>query len=493
MKHNYKCLEEQHYKAQEHIQLLLNAPDENLLKKGEKHLLTTSKTSALFPCNQCTKNFLTADSLKSHEQRKHSPIEEKHESSDDNEKETPGKEVNKKEINDKDISDKGVIDKESNQPKANMNTEENEPSKSQEKNQTEIADQVEVSNNNNNDQEINDCTVCSKKMAMTCSHVAIQCGDDAFTKNNVEENEIKITTGTETQGSEAKFEIDLIRNAYDTINDLKKEILDLRNALQPKTNENEPNEMASNINDSKLEQTNGKIDVIEQKFNAFESKFMESQQQFIESFRNMDERQMSYMNNIQETIMEIVEKSLNKQDADDTVDEINKKNQNDATESIEPMHASNKENNNEVNNELNTEAQHEIQEVNQKPEIKPRNKVQSSYSQSSSESENDKREMICQAEVHTVESDSNESELEDAKTVQAKPRKQSKHVSKEIAINEFEQRLRQFGLDVDSTGLSTPRSQKVNQELMDERDEMKKVLHHFNFHGTDSYFNFCFL
>lgn len=491
-------MEEQHYKAQEHIQLLLNAPDENPLKKGEKHLLATSKTSALFPCNQCTKNFLTADSLKSHEQRKHSPIEEKHESSDDNEKETSGKEVNEKKINEKEISDKEAIVKESNQANANTtkeNTDKNEPLKSQEENQTEIAHQVEVSNNNNNDQKTNDCTVCSKKMAMTCTHVAIQCGEDAFTKDNIEEKEIRIDTGTETQGSEAKFEIDLIRNAFDTINDLKKEILDLRNALQPKTNENEPNEMASNINDSKLEQTNGKIDVIEQKFNAFESKFMESQQQFIESFRNMDERQMSYMNNIQETIMEIVEKSLNKQDANDTVDEINKKPQNDATESIEPMHASNEGNNNEVNNELNTEAQHEIQEVNQKPEIKPRNKVQTSYSQSSSESENDKKEMICQAEVHTVESDSNESEPEDAKIVHAKPRKQSKHISKEIAINEFEQRLRQFGVDVDSTGLSTPRSQKVNQELIDERDEMKKVLHHFNFYRTNSYFNFvfCFL
>lgn len=86
MKYNYKCLEEQHYKAQERIQSLLKEFQNQRNIKGDAVSNRNSTPSSLYPCDQCTKNFLTSESLKSHQQRKHSIIEEKHELSDDNEK-----------------------------------------------------------------------------------------------------------------------------------------------------------------------------------------------------------------------------------------------------------------------------------------------------------------------------------------------------------------------------------------------------------------------
>lgn len=90
---------------------------------------------------------------------------------------------------------------------------------------------------------------------------------------------------------------------------------------------------------------------------------------------------------------------------------------------------------------------------------------------SSSHSEGEQIKMICQAEVHTILL--NESIKSDE--IKRKEHKKSIKASKDVAIVEFEQRLSQFGVDADSTGLPTPRSNLVLNELSEEREEMRKV------------------
>lgn len=163
MKHNYKCLEEQHYKAQERIQSLLKELNGQEDVKGPP---------SLYPCDQCTKNFLTLDSLKSHQQRKHSVIAEKHELSDDNEKEYCEDE-------------KHESPKESpNKLKISMQSDFLIPKK----------DDPPSNNNNNNDYEPNaetNCMVCSKKAKTNLSSIAIQCEVNTFSNTNSESQNIQ--------------------------------------------------------------------------------------------------------------------------------------------------------------------------------------------------------------------------------------------------------------------------------------------------------------
>lgn len=114
--------------------------------RAEQATMQTSKPVSLYPCDQCTKNFLTADSLKSHQQRKHSAIEEKHELSDDNEK--------------------GAIN--------GGKTAIVEGGKSQQ--DATISDhEILQSNNNNENESIANCEACSQKKKVNSSSVAIQC------------------------------------------------------------------------------------------------------------------------------------------------------------------------------------------------------------------------------------------------------------------------------------------------------------------------------
>lgn len=160
LKQNYKCIEEQHYKAQERIQLLLN---EN---RSDQAATQTHKPVSLYPCDQCTKNFLTADSLRSHQQRKHSTIEEKHELSDDNEK---------GEIN----SVKTAI-------------VEGEKSKQD----TTILEHEMLQFNNNNENESGaNCETCSQRKKINSSSVAIQCDETIIEVPSIQAKGIVASNG----------------------------------------------------------------------------------------------------------------------------------------------------------------------------------------------------------------------------------------------------------------------------------------------------------
>lgn len=161
MEENYKCLEEQHYKAQERVQSLLKELSGQEDAKGP---------SSLYPCDQCTKNFLTLDSLKSHQQRKHTVIEEKHELSDDNEK------------------DNNVVEKDLS-PKVSPHKVDSLTPNGVENRQNEIADSNsnKNNNNNNNDNEPNaNCLICSEKLKTNSSSVATQCEVNTFSNENAE-------------------------------------------------------------------------------------------------------------------------------------------------------------------------------------------------------------------------------------------------------------------------------------------------------------------
>lgn len=426
-----------------------------------------SKPSSLFPCDQCTKNFLTAESLKSHQQRKHSGIDEKHELSDDNEKDK-GKEK------DSCIPERrGSLE---DIPSNNANLTVSAVQKQTDNPENEIS----KLNNNNNDTETNaNCIACSQKTKIRSASIAIQCEVDNIGSHASEAShgESKTVNDTEIDGSvEEQSEKqckELAQSAHQTINELKKEIVELKNSLEAKTCTEAPSEHFVKTTDANSGNTNDKIEVIEQKFNAFETMYMESQHQFIESFRNLDERQKTYMDNIQETIKDIVEKSLGQQDIvtidkDEKSDNpyIEKKGSNGIE--IENAHVKDTA----VDNEQRYE-----EEGKELPKVTPSRLDQNITIDSSSQSEADPSEFICQAEVHAV----SQSELEDysqsdKKSTKKKFRKsEDSKISKDIALNELEQRLRQFGVDADSIGLNTPRSCEVNQEIADEREEIKKV------------------
>lgn len=259
---------------------------------------------------------------------------------------------------------------------------------------------------------------------------------------------------------DGKTENELIEKAHQTIIELKREIEDLKNSLDVKDGSEKSTEFLDLTKDTNLVQTNDKIDVIERKFNAFETMYMESQDKFIESFRNLDERQKIYMDNIQETIKEIVEKSLGHHD------------QIAAEEVMETI-----ENNNEHDNEMefspkNGNVPQSKLENEQLSQIKPcsLNLIVSTDSLSQSDGEAEETKMICQAEVHTVSSVETNAHNQEVEEIDSRNR-----IFKNMALNEFEQRLHQLGVEADSTGLTTPRSCEVHQDLADEREEMKKV------------------
>lgn len=147
MKHNHKCLEEQHYKAQERIQFMLKG------KNGPEYI---KDLSSLYPCDQCTKNFLTMNQLKSHQQRKHVVIREKHDLSDENEK--------------------NVI----------LATHEEKELSSLQSNQKEESQSINNNNNNNDNDNSSNCIVCTQRTESKSNSrsVAIQCEVNIEQKNH---------------------------------------------------------------------------------------------------------------------------------------------------------------------------------------------------------------------------------------------------------------------------------------------------------------------
>lgn len=258
----------------------------------------------------------------------------------------------------------------------------------------------------------------------------------------------------------------MIETAHQTINELKKEIEDLKNSLDMKAYSEKSTEFLDITKDTSAVQTNDKIDVIERKFNAFETMYMESQDKFIESFRSIDERQRVYMDNIQETIKEIVEKSLGHHDNIATED---------ASQTVE-MNKSNENNEMEVLPKIDNVSQPNTGngELAQLPKSCSPNLSTDSFSQSDGEGEETK--LVCQVDVHTVSSaETNIHEQEVEEPISKPNTKTRNRAFKDKALNEFEQRLHQLGVEADSTGLSTPRSCEVYQDLAEEREEMKKV------------------
>lgn len=504
-------MEDEYNKAQKRFQLLSNGNGgEAAATDGENPVkLIPPKVQALFSCNQCTKNFLTADSLKSHQQRKHSVIEEKHELSDDNEKGSMNEELKAngqmsepagdKEglhfINDDDASNTAV-NKDTlstingddapnvevvengadapanvegpNKPAESIKPDEpNEPleSSTEKHEQPDKVPQLDATENTNQ-AESTLCTVCLQRAAANSLNVGIQCDDVVMQGNN---NNISPTNNITNNNSNsvnkddkamATFESDVIQTAYITINELKNDILQLRNALQGHPHEVADSELQgnqSNPNFNKLNETNEKIDVIEQKFNAFESKFVQSQNAFIESFRNLDEQQKCYMSSIQETIREIVEKSLVEQHVDGHSIENHDDNKTPLAKANEaPLVKENSMPKAKYRQNV------ENQTIQAKPEIKPRTTIQAPPNDSSSEeSDSENGEVVCRADIHAVD--------------QMDSGQQSKDEIRKDIMNEFEQRLKQIGVDGESIGLSTPRSEKAQQSLSDDREEMKKV------------------
>lgn len=457
------------------------------IKQTESIVESHVKTKSLFPCDQCTKNFLTADSLRSHQQRKHSTFQEKHELSDDNEKEKNSP----KEKNIVLVS-----------PKPNTPVEKELEQHINDSERGTIQDERAI--DNNNDVPKKSCTECSKKSKVSSSSVAVQCEGENVPEIETDKQDTMQSETNKTQIKDTetaihakdsatcaehqnKQEAVLVQTAYDTINELKQEILELRNSLNRKQIAETTKEKSQEIvfNDSKLDETNDKIEFIAQKFDAFETMYTQSQNQFIESFRNLDERQKDYISNIQETVKEIVEESIGKYSApslskkievretieesrNETVKEV-RVGSDDSVIDKNAKECVERGNANEIKNGIVP-----LKRTTQPVKIQETRNSNESDSDWSSECEKKHEKMICQADIHTVDnSESDESSLKP--TLKNVKKKSKKIITKEMAKNKFEQRLRQLGVDVDSVGLSTPRSQEITEELADEREEMKKV------------------
>lgn len=259
-----------------------------------------------------------------------------------------------------------------------------------------------------------------------------------------------------------KLDGELIQSAHDTIEELKKEIVELKNSLEAKAIIEIPKKLSENVvnvKDAPLLHTNDKIYVIEQKFNAFEAMYTDSQQKFIESFRNLDERQKIYMDNIQETVKEIVEKSLGEHESNPTNNGIyNGNSSQNRAETTKPFDISDGENQlkpsqekcqkfEEKKPEDSTDSRKNIK--NEQSQMKNLHELEQKHvDNTSSSSEDEHNTLTLQAEVHrtSLEELNSSDQRKNTKLSNIK-------ITKEYAINELEQRLSQLGVNTDSTGL----------------------------------------
>lgn len=425
----------------------------------------------MFPCDRCTKNFLSSDLLKSHQQRKHSVIEEKHELSDDNEKrdDHADDEFENENENENEIGKNVPLQSEVQQTTPTKCVESHVP-------------QSNNNNNNNNESIPTNCTECSNKGKINSSSIAIQCeviSSQIGTEKMVPfDNLMSNAEKCENSQEPAKYlDNELVQSAYETIKELKKEIMDLKNSLRQtnttaESKQNDAEQLLSE-KDPNITETNDKIDVIEQKFNAFETMYAESQHQFIESFRNLDERQKIYMNSIQETVKDIVEKSLlGQRDIISNDKSVNdSENRSEATRSepepVDKIHVeshvkSNSEDENSIAVELGISEQHEAHEPSDTD----------NDDDDDNDHSNSQTELIFKADVHLSEQSDPHNSIEEDATYNTN----NGRITKKIAVGAFEQRLRQFGVEMESVGLSTPRSCEIKHDLAEEREEIKKVI-----------------
>lgn len=379
-----------------------------------------ASTSTLFACELCTKNFLTEELLKAHNIRKHGG------------KECPEQEKSQTE---------------SKQLKEKMNAAEKG---------------IFQSNSNNNDHEnpktatptSTVCSICSKNSETVVSSVAVQCENEK-TMESIAQNLSVETTENHDKATDTPVESEvtfvLAKMHEQTIAELKAEVSELQTALRKKFIE----EQVANERDT-MECNNSagdKIDVIQERFTAFETMYMQSQHEFIESFRNLDERQRNYMNDIQDTIKEIVEKSLERYDTAApvpvvTTDQVHENCMNDPIEIVQAQLT--------------------------KPIVENGSKAH--LPDEGDDDHDESNESLSSGDEKSV----------DNKPIEL-PKSSARRPNKTDAVNEFENRLQQIGVDTKSAGLSTTHTAEVAKELADERAEIKKA--HRTFASTRNKLN----
>lgn len=253
-----------------------------------------------------------------------------------------------------------------------------------------------------------------------------------------------------------KSKKELANEMYEqTIDQLKTEIAGLRKALEVQSNQ----ETKQPEREESVPLASDKIDEIQQKFSAFEMMYIQSQQEFVTTFKNLDERQKDYMNNIQDTIKGIVEQSLGRYDRWSST-----------AKSVEVPELEGMGSNQA--SEQNRDSDSDIVQMHNADET---NEESGSANSSSKLVTNHAKDDT----IHypTVRSGDDVDNISDDAPKPARRKKKKKRVSKDTAILEFEQRLHQYGVDVNSTGLTTPRSITVAKEILNEREEIKKVKH----------------
>lgn len=229
---------------------------------------------------------------------------------------------------------------------------------------------------------------------------------------------------------------------------------------------------------TQIQTPNDKIDVIQQKFSEFETMYTQSQNEFIETFRNLDERQKIYMNDIQHSIKEIVEKSLEKYESTMQLHKSDN-NHEETTVEMEKMHVSIDEKNSNTMNGL-------MNDNDQDDDLCSEHSLTDGSIQ-----ENGKIDETVYPIVIPNESKKMIKKI-------PKPLKRSKKCtnnnSRGTVVIEFEKRLHQLGVDANSPGLSTPKTIEVSKEMADEREEIKKVNLNFYFKRIlNSFFFFIIL
>lgn len=233
------------------------------------------------------------------------------------------------------------------------------------------------------------------------------------------------------------------------ITELKQEIADLKMELSNRSAAKETDEtieIPQQMNSTELEQTNVKIDVIQQRFVEFETMYLQSQQEFIVNFRNLDERQKTYINDIEVTIKDIIERSLSSVSRSNlALDAVNDSN---LPEIKEP----------ELNEEhRSTEGPVQVDAIGT---------ASSEYSLTDY-SVNENEDEI----VYPIPASNDQVQ----KPVVPIPHKRRQRINRSVAVQELHRRLTELGVSSDVVGVSARKVIDVSKELSADREVVKRV------------------
>lgn len=241
------------------------------------------------------------------------------------------------------------------------------------------------------------------------------------------------------------------------ITELKQEIANLKSELSNQSTAKNPEARTESplpTNNTDLEQTNSKIDVIQQRFAKFETMYMQSQQEFIASFQNLDERQKVYINDIELTVKDIIERSFSSISrsslALDAVSEPNLPVIKEAEPFEEQLHAESPKQGDGVGS------------------------GSSEYSLTDySVNENDDEIVYPIAETGA------EAEKSDGLV----PLKRRMRINRSVAVEELQRRLAEFGVNPSALGVSTRKMAEIAKELGEDREVVKQASAFFRFLG----------